>query len=58
MDILAVEDPLSFTHPLLLAIELEAWYLTSAVLVPDRAPDAHRRTEAITARSRSASTPA
>ena len=39
-----------------LATELEAWYLTSAVLVPERAPDAHRRTEAITARS--ASTPA
>ena len=28
------------------------------MLVPDRAPDAHRRTKAITARSRSASTPA
>ena len=27
-----------------LAIELEAWYLTSAVLLPERAPDAHRRT--------------
>jgi len=41
-----------------LATELEAWYLTSAVLVPDRAADAHRRTEAISVRSRGVSTPA
>ena len=41
-----------------LATELEAWYLTSAVLVAERAPDAHRRAEAITARSHGASTPA
>ena len=38
--------------------ELEAWYLTSAVLLPDRARDAHRRTEAILARATQPSTPA
>lgn len=41
-----------------MAIELEAWYVTSAVLLPHRAPDVHRRTDAIIARSRRASTPA
>lgn len=41
-----------------LAVELEAWYLTSAVLLPARAPAAHRDTEAIIARSRTGSTPA
>ena len=41
-----------------LAIELEAWFLTSAVLVPDRAEDAHRRTDEIIARTRRRATPA
>jgi DNA-binding CsgD family transcriptional regulator len=41
-----------------LALELEAWYLTSAVLLPERAADVHRRTDAIVARSRGQSTPA
>jgi DNA-binding CsgD family transcriptional regulator len=41
-----------------LALELEAWYLTSAVLLPERAADARRRTDAIVARSRDRSTPA
>jgi DNA-binding CsgD family transcriptional regulator len=40
------------------ALELEAWYLTSAVLLPERAADVHRRTDAIVARSRDHSTPA
>jgi tetratricopeptide (TPR) repeat protein len=39
-----------------LATELEAWYLTSAVLLLGRAADAQRRTAAIVARSRGAST--
>jgi DNA-binding CsgD family transcriptional regulator len=41
-----------------LAGELEAWYLTSALLVPERAPDAHRRADAVLARPGVASTPA
>ncbi len=41
-----------------LATELEAWYLTSAVLVPKRARDAHRRADAVAARPGIASTPA
>ena len=32
------------------ALDLEAWYLTSAVLVPQRAPEAHRRVDTILAR--------
>jgi DNA-binding CsgD family transcriptional regulator len=34
-----------------LALDLEAGYLTSAVVVPARAPDAHRRVEAILGRA-------
>ena len=41
-----------------LGIELEAWYLTSAVLLPERAADVHRRTSAIIARTRSRPTAA
>jgi DNA-binding CsgD family transcriptional regulator len=41
-----------------LALTLESWYLTSAVLVPERAPDAHRRVDAIVARVGGAATPA
>ena len=40
-----------------LANELEAWYLTSAVLVPERAREANRRADAISAQPGIASTP-
>ena len=41
-----------------LATELEAWYLTAALLVPELVRDAHRRAEADAARPGIASTPA
>jgi DNA-binding CsgD family transcriptional regulator len=41
-----------------LALTLESWYLTSAVLVPERAPEAHRRVDAVLARVGDAPTPA
>jgi len=41
-----------------LATELEAWYLTAALLVPGRVHDAHRRADAVAARPGIASTPA
>jgi tetratricopeptide (TPR) repeat protein len=41
-----------------LAVELEAWYLTSAVLLPMRAADAHRRADAVIVRADRASVPA
>jgi len=39
-----------------LATELEAWYLTAALLVPELVSDAHRRADAVAARPRIAST--
>ena len=41
-----------------LVVELEAWYLTSAVLLPARAPDAHRRVDAILEHPGQTSSPA
>ena len=41
-----------------LAVELEAWYLTSAVLLPERAPDAHRRVDTILEHPGQTSSPA
>jgi DNA-binding CsgD family transcriptional regulator len=41
-----------------LATELEAWYLTAALLVPARVRDAHRRADEIATRPGIASTPA
>jgi DNA-binding CsgD family transcriptional regulator len=41
-----------------LAVDLEAWYLTSAWLLPDRAQEAHRRIEAIQERVGPGATPA
>ena len=39
-----------------LAVDVESWWLTSAMLLPDRAPEAHRHVADILARAETAST--
>jgi DNA-binding CsgD family transcriptional regulator len=39
-----------------LVVDLESWYLTSAMVVPERAADAHRRAQAIISRADRAAT--